>query len=107
VLLEDVHCSQAPKSTLELVVSQTDVPPLQAPPSSPQEHLRQLVSVVPEQTGSAVPVLVHLPCLLLQSSCTTQVRPLTVMVSPAPPLSQMSAISPQLSLLSPQPAGAA
>ncbi len=81
--------------------------PVQALPLSPQEHLRQLVVVVPEQTGSAVPVLVHLPCLLLQSSWTLQVRPLTVMVSPAPPSSQMSPISPQLLLLSPQPAGAA
>ena len=50
-------------------------------------------------------MLVHLPCWLLHSSCTTQVRPLTVMVSPGPPLSQMSAISPQLLLLSPQAAG--
>ena len=81
-MLVAVHCSQAPKSTLVLVVSQTGVAPLQAPPLSPHEHLRQLVSVVPEQTARAVPVLVHLLCLLLQSCCTTQVRPVTVMVSP-------------------------
>jgi hypothetical protein len=51
VLLAVVHCSHPPKSTLLLVVSQTDVAPLQARPSSPQEHGRQLLTVVPEQIG--------------------------------------------------------
>ncbi len=102
-----VHCSQPPKSTLPPFVSHTGVPPLQASPSSPQEHLRHPVSVVPEQTAWVGPVLVHLPCWLLQSCCTTQLRPDTVMVSPGLPSAQMSAISPQLLSLSPQAAGAA
>ena len=63
------------------------------------------MTVVPEHTACAVPVLVHLICLLLQISCTTQLRPLTVMVSPVPPSSQMSPTSPHPLLLSPQPAG--
>ena len=102
-----VHCSQAAKSTLPLFVSHTEVAPLHESPSSPQEHLRQPVTVVPEQTAWAGPVLVHLPCWLLQSCCTTHLRPETVMVSPALPSSQMSAISPQLLSLSPQAPGAA
>ena len=105
--LEPVVGSHPPKSTLVLVVSQTDVAPEHASPSSPHEHLRQPVTVVPEQIAWAVPVLVHLFCLLLQSCCTTQVRPLTVMVSPGLAVSQMSPISPHPLLLSPQPAGAA
>jgi hypothetical protein len=106
-LLVAVHCSQAPESTLVDVVSHTGVPPVHAPPVSPQEHLRQFVRFVPEQTARSGPVLVHLFCLLLQTSCTLHVRPLTVIVSPAPFVSQMSAISPQLLLLSPHAAGAA
>jgi hypothetical protein len=92
---------------LLLVVSQTGVAPLQARPSSPHEHRRQPVTVVPEQIAMAGPVLVHFPCWLLHSSCTTQVRPETVMVSPGLPSSQMSAISPQSLSLSPQAAGKA
>src|SRR6185437_6806636 len=108
----DVHCSHPPKSTLVLVVSQTDVFPLQAPPLSPQEQRRQPVTVVPEQTAGGVPVLVQLFCLLLQSSCTYHVRPLTVMVSSTMPAAgtQMSAISPpscQEALLVAHAAGAA
>src|SRR6185437_13727378 len=56
----------------------------------------------PAHVGAG-PVLVHLFCALLQSSCTYQVRPETVIVSPALPLSQMSPISPHLLKLSPQP----
>jgi hypothetical protein len=89
-----VHCSQPPKSTLPLFVSQTGVVPVQAPPLSPQEHLRQPVTVVPEQTVCAVPVLVHFFWALLQSSCTYHLRPLTVIVSPSLPSPQMSPISP-------------
>ncbi len=105
VWLLEVHCSQSPKSTLVPVVSQTPVAPVQALPVSPHEHLRQLVSVVPEQTGRAVPLATHLPCLLLQRSWTVQVRPPTVMVSPAPSSSQMSPISPHWLLASYQPTG--
>jgi hypothetical protein len=107
VPLVAVHCSQAPKSTLALCVSQTGVAPLQAPPLSPHEHWRHPVSVVPVHTGRSGPVLVHLPWALLQSSWTYQVRPLTTTVSSLTFAggTQMSAISPQL--LSPQAAGAA
>jgi hypothetical protein len=88
---------------LELEVSQTGVAPLHALPLSPHEHMRQPVTVVPEQMGSGVLVLVHWPCWLLQSCWTTHFRPETVMVSPGLPSAQMSPTSPQL--LSPQPAG--
>jgi hypothetical protein len=105
VPLVAVHASQAPKSTFVLVVSQTDVAPLHPLPLSPHEHLRQFATVVPVQIGFAGPDTTHLFCLLLQSGCTTQLCPLTMMVGPALPSAQMSPISPQLLLLSPQPAG--
>ena len=62
----EVHCAQSPNSTLLLVVSQTAVAPLQATPSSPQEHLRQPPSVVP-QSGFTVPELWHWLAALLQT----------------------------------------
>jgi hypothetical protein len=65
--------------------------------------LRQPVNVVPAHTGCTGPALVHLFSVLLHSCWTTQFRPLTVMVSPALPSAQMSAISPHVLLA--QPAG--
>ncbi len=101
-----VHCSQAPKRTLVLSVSQTGVAPVQAVPSSPQEQGRQPVSVVPEQMGWGTPALTQLFCRLLHSSCTIQVRPETVMLASLPLPSQMSPISPQLLVSSYQAPGA-
>jgi hypothetical protein len=101
-----VHPTHAPNHALALDVSQIGVAPLHAPPLSPHEHKRQLAPGVPEQIASDDgPVLIHLPFLLLHSSWTIQVRPSTVIGSPARPSSQMSAISPQLLSLSPQAAG--
>src|SRR6185437_10614386 len=74
-------------------------------PLSPHVHLRQVELTVPSQIGSGVPPLTHLPCLLLQISCTTHVRPLTVIWSPGPPSSQMSASSPHWLFASYHPMG--
>jgi hypothetical protein len=100
-----VHASQPPKRAFAPEVSHSGVLPLQSTPSSPQEQKRQPVSIVPPQMGGTGPEFVHLPCALFHISCTTQLRPLTAMASPALPSSQISAASRQLSLLSPQAAG--